>query len=86
MSIKEPKKRVGRCRQASIHDRDRDRRFLEFFLNNFVRSYEVTYSDRDRDRDFFGDSDRRLFDLDRLRDFERLFDRLLERRALRQQV
>ena len=45
-----------------------------------------TYSDRDRDRDFFGDSDRRLFDLDRLRDFERLFDRLLERRALRQQV
>ena len=49
-------------------------------------SYEITYSDRDRDRDFFGDSDRRLFDLDRLRDFERLFDRLLERRALRQQV
>lgn len=45
-----------------------------------------TYSDRDRDRDFLGDSDRRLFDLDRLRDFERLFDRLLERRPLRLQV
>ena len=60
--------------------------FGNSFRDLSIRVKNKTYSDRDRDRDFFGDSDRRLFDRDRLRDFERLFDRLLDRRTLRQQV